>query len=151
MKPWFKQSGNTIYHRFPHSISAGDVYGFGGTLAVALYDAPPNSLVSLRVSGTFVMPCSSATEIPLGTLVYWDAVNEEVTVSSGTNNRRAGVLARKFTPGNGAEVLINHGFINPHDPVNHLTLTNLSTGDVYQIGVDGAEPESQITLTGPLA
>ena len=86
----FVQTGVTIDYTPGSAVSAGDVVVQGNLVGVALQDIAANVKGALCIQGVFDWPKAvlSTSAITAGTRLYWDAGNEIVTETAGSNKGR---------------------------------------------------------------
>ena len=77
--------GNTVDYKPVADVAAGAVVVAGDLVGVAKRPIPANTLGSLDLTGIYEVPKDSAVAITLGTLLYWDAGNQRVTATVGSN------------------------------------------------------------------
>jgi len=83
----YVHEGKMIDYTPSAAVSAGDVVVQTSLVGVALLDIAASVLGSLAVAGVFDFPkdVGSASAIPAGTIVYWDATSEVATATSTGN------------------------------------------------------------------
>jgi len=69
------------------AVGVGDVVILGDLFTVADRPIPANVKGALAVEGAFTFPKASGTAINAGTVVYWDATNNVITATAGSNKR----------------------------------------------------------------
>ena len=80
----FVQKGYSIDYRPNVSVSAGDVIVQGSLVGIARLDIPANTLGALSVVGVYEI-AKAAEDITVGTVLYWDATNQNVTATATDN------------------------------------------------------------------
>jgi len=85
----FVSVGDYIDYTPGSAVDAGDVVVQVDLVGIATHPISANALGALAVSGVFRMPkdTGSGTALPVGTIVYWDATNEEVTATASTHKQ----------------------------------------------------------------
>jgi len=67
------------------AVTAGDVVVQGSIVGVADSDIAANKLGALSVEGVYQLAAKSADDLTIGLLVYWDDSEDEVTLTSTSN------------------------------------------------------------------
>lgn len=80
-----KSDGNAVDYTPGANVAAGAVVVQGDLVGVAKRDIPAGSLGALALTGVYEVPKDAAVDIVLGTLLYWDAGNQRVTPTVGSN------------------------------------------------------------------
>jgi predicted RecA/RadA family phage recombinase len=86
---------DTIDYTPASDLAAGEVVVLGDLLGIALSQIQANRPGALLVWGMVDAPKPSGS-ISVGTILYWDATNKQVTTSA-TGNKRAGLAAETST------------------------------------------------------
>jgi predicted RecA/RadA family phage recombinase len=84
MQARFLHDGKAIDYFPATDILAGSVVIIGELIGVAKMDIVAGHLGAVHVSGVYDVT-KGATEIPLGSKVYWDDVAKQATITAGTN------------------------------------------------------------------
>jgi predicted RecA/RadA family phage recombinase len=82
----FVQEGESVDYKPPANLAAGDVVVQADLVGVATRPIVAAELGALAVAGVFDFPKtggSGGSEIPAGTLLYWDVSEQVVSTSSG--------------------------------------------------------------------
>jgi len=87
MTATFVHDGNAIDYTPAADMAAGDVVVLEDLVGIAKLDIPANTLGALHVTGVFNLPKATggSTAIAAGKKAYWDATNQVVTTTVGTN------------------------------------------------------------------
>ena len=83
----YRQTGESIDYTPVAAVTGGDVVVLGSIVAVAKRDIAASALGAVAIKGVFRFPkgTGSADALAVGTKVYWDATNEVVTSTAGSN------------------------------------------------------------------
>lgn len=83
----FVQEGASIDYTPEAAVAAGDVVVQADLVGVAVHAIEAERLGALAVEGVFDFPkaTGSASAIPAGTKLYWDAEEEVATATAGSN------------------------------------------------------------------
>lgn len=83
----FRNNGITIDYTPVANVTSGDVVVLGSIVGIADHDITANQLGALTIEGVYQLPkaTGSSSAIAAGAKVYWDAVNEVVTTTAGSN------------------------------------------------------------------
>lgn len=84
------QDGGVIDYTAGGTIANGDVVPLTDRIGVALDDAVSGDVISLALEGVFQIDAKTADTFAIGTVVYFDDSNREVTTTS-TDNTPAGI------------------------------------------------------------
>lgn len=74
----YKNTGDT-------KIEANTIVVYGSKIGVTGCDIDPGEIGTIHVMGVFEMPKADATAIDAGAAVYWDATNNGITATAGSN------------------------------------------------------------------
>ena len=81
---WKKGESFDYLNNTTNTIEANTVIALGKITGVAGDDILPGDKGAVIVSGVFEMPKTDATEIPIGTMVYFDGTGITATVDTNT-------------------------------------------------------------------
>ncbi|RXK03792.1 MULTISPECIES: DUF2190 family protein [Arcobacteraceae] len=84
-----KQEGRIIDHTLTADVNVGDVIAFDGMVGVAVTSGLTGEVVAVELEKVWTMNAKTADTITVGTKLYWDDTNEELTVTD-TSNTYAG-------------------------------------------------------------
>lgn len=81
------QEGAVIDYTATATIANGDVIPLVTRCGVALDDAVSGDVISISLEGVYDIIAATADTISVGTALYWDAADENVTIDddTGTN------------------------------------------------------------------
>ena len=100
----FIQPGNTITVTAPTGgISSGEGVLIGSLFGVAAFDAEESESVEIQTTGVMVLPKLATDVVAVGDLLYWDATNKRLTVTT-TDNKLVGLAVA--AAGNGATTVV---------------------------------------------
>lgn len=103
----FIQMGNTLTATLAAAASSGDPVLINGIFGIASTDGEIADDVEIQVTGVFSLPKKSADEPAQFAAAYWDAANDEVTVTA-TDNTKIGVFTKAYSSGStSAEVRLD--------------------------------------------
>lgn len=80
----FVQDGKAIDYRPTAAVAAGDVIVQGNLIGIARLDIAADTLGSLSVTGVYEI-AKAASAVTVGTALYWDATNKNVTGTAAGN------------------------------------------------------------------
>lgn len=83
----YQQDPDHIDYYPTAAVGVGDVFQLGDLFCVADRPIPANVKGALAVEGAFILPKASGSAIIQGATVYWDATNNVVTTTVGSNKR----------------------------------------------------------------
>ena len=78
-------TGDSMPHTPSSAVTAGDVIVQGELTGIAPVDIAANALGSLDIEGIFEVACKSADVVTVGAVLYWDATEEEATLTATGN------------------------------------------------------------------
>jgi predicted RecA/RadA family phage recombinase len=87
------------------TISAGDGVQFGQLFGVATHDATDNNPVTIKTTGVFTLPKTSAQAWTVGALIYWTGT--ECTTTSTSNLLIGCAVAAADNPSSTGTVRLN--------------------------------------------
>ena len=90
------------------AVSAGDVVVQEDLIGYATQDIAASALGSLVTAGVVNLPTGGEV-IAAGVIVYWDAINSEITATSTSNKRIGKLIAATGSGDTAADVLISQG------------------------------------------
>ncbi len=85
MSTKYKAPGQIIEVTAPEAVSADEVVKVGQIIGMSIAAAASGEPVQLAVVGIFEMPCLGSDVIAQGDLLYWDASNDRLTLTSTSN------------------------------------------------------------------
>ncbi len=86
------QEGGVIDYTAAATIANGDVIPFADSCGVALDDAVSGDAISVALEGVWEITANTANTIAVGAILYFDAVDRDVTTDEDTGtNKRAGI------------------------------------------------------------
>lgn len=106
----YVQTPDLIDYTPGSAVTAGDVIVQSDLVAIAPLDIAASALGSLAVQGVWDMPCDAAgtgTAIAAGDKLYWDAINEIVSLSSGVGKYCGKAVSAVAATGTTCRVMLN--------------------------------------------
>jgi predicted RecA/RadA family phage recombinase len=105
----YVQRGHEIDFIPEADVAAGDVIIIGDLVGIAKLDIKVGTLGSLTLVGVFDIPKATgeSTAIPVGTIVFWDAENSQVTTTGGDNKYLGKTIIASSDNDAHARVIIN--------------------------------------------
>lgn len=100
-------SGEMINYTPSSAVAAGTVVLQGSLFGIALSAIPANTLGALAIQGVFRLPKLSTDNVTAGAVLYWDATNRRVTLSSSGTTRIGLAVAASPSGQATADVWIN--------------------------------------------
>jgi predicted RecA/RadA family phage recombinase len=94
---FLRQEDGTWPYTPSSAVATGDVIVLADGIAVASRPIPANALGSVNVESVFSMP-KAAEALALGTIVYWNTTNNNITATSA-GGKRAGKVAMAAASG----------------------------------------------------
>lgn len=149
MNARYWQRGETLDYTAEEAVANGQVVSLGNRIGVAGNDIAEGATGALHVTGVYIMDKKASEKITVGTPVYYDATEDEITATE-KGNVPAGYAAATAEASD-ATVLVNIGA--PPSPTNggagqEQTLESIAmkdtSGKVYDITVS---TEGTLTVT----
>lgn len=101
----FIQIGDVLDHTAAANLTSGQVVVMGARIGIAVTDIADGQSGAVRVKGVVELAKASADVVAQGALLYWSAVNGNLTVTS-SGNTLAGYAAA--AAGSGATTVRLH-------------------------------------------
>ena len=90
------------------AVGVGDVVVLGDLFCIADRPIPANVKGALSVEGAFILPKACGSAISAGTTVYWDATNNVITATAGSNKRAGNAIETAASSDVLVKVAINY-------------------------------------------
>jgi len=104
----FTQDGKTLDMTLTADVSVGDVVVEGDFVGIANNAGLTGEVVAVHVDGVWKMNARTADAIAVGSALYWDDVNDELTIVT-TGNKKAGLAVSSKAAATAGTVLVKIG------------------------------------------
>ena len=134
MNARYWQKGETLdYTATEKAVTNGQVVSLGGRIGVAGNDIAKGETGALHVTGVYIMDKKASEKITMGTPVYYDATEDEITATE-KGNVPAGYAAATAETSD-ATVLVNIGDPDGAPAIHNSLALKGEDGKVYDITV----------------
>ena len=85
MNARYWQRGETLDYTATEAVTNGQVVSLGNRIGVAGNDIAEDATGALHVTGVYIMDKKASEKITMGTPVYYDATEDEITATEKGN------------------------------------------------------------------
>lgn len=78
----FKRKGENLDYTCTAAVERGEVVVINDALGVAATTAPKDAVIAVYMTGVFLLPKNTTTELPQGKKVYWNPTAKQVTTDT---------------------------------------------------------------------